>query len=109
MHFFNNTSLDDFIDKDVHVILTSNTAVCDTLPLCHTFLHEDKLYIDLIPQLHRKHVVEVPEDAALSKNDEDLSMGRFGIIIKEATAAGRTIRMLLEQKRQMEKEQKGRM
>jgi hypothetical protein len=103
MDFFNGTTLEDFIDKDVHVILTSNTNACDTLPLCYAFIHEGKLCIDLIPQLNRKYVVEVPDDSILSKNDEELSMGRYGIVIREGTVAGRIIRSMLEQKRKMEK------
>jgi hypothetical protein len=62
MQFFNGTKLDDFIGSNVHVILTSNSSVCETLPLCHAFLYDGKLWVDLIPQLDRKYVVEIPDD-----------------------------------------------
>ena len=106
MQFFNGTKFEDFIDKDVHVIVTSDSNVCDTLPLCHAFLQHGKLFIDLIPQLNRKYVVEVPENSGFSKNDEELSMGRYGIIIRADSHAGILIRDLLEQKRRYQQGQK---
>ena len=47
MQFFNDTKFEDFIDKDVHVIVTSDSDVCDTLPLCHTFLREGSRLRDM--------------------------------------------------------------
>ena len=106
MEFFNGTKFEDFIDKDVHVILTSKSNVCETLPLCHAFLLDGKLCIDLIPQLCKKYVVEVPENSGFSKNDEELSMGRYAIVIRAETRAGTHIRDLLEQKRRYQEGKK---
>jgi hypothetical protein len=106
MQFFNGTKFEDFIDKDVHVILTSDSEVCDTLPFCHAFLRDGKLCIDLIPQLNNKYVVEVPDDSAFSRNETELSMGRYGILIRSETRAGALILDLLEQKRRYQEGKK---
>jgi hypothetical protein len=106
MQFLNGTNLDDFINRDVQVILTSNSNVCDTLPLCRAFLRDGRLWIDLIPQLNQKYAVEVPDDSIFSKNEADLSMGRYGIIIRAETQSGLFIRDLLEQKRRYQEKTK---
>lgn len=99
MQFLNGTKFEDFIDKDVHVIVTSDANVLDTVPLCFAFLRDGKLCVDLIPQLNKKYVVEVPEDSLFSKNEEELSVGRYAIFIGVSTQAGSLILDLLEQKR----------
>jgi hypothetical protein len=106
MEFFNATKFEDFIDKDVHVILTSNSNVCDTLPLCHAFLRDGKLHLDLIPQLNKKYVVAVPDDSIFSRNDQELSMGRYAVVIRTESGSGAIIRDLLEQKKRHEAGQK---
>jgi hypothetical protein len=99
MQFLNGAKIEDFIDKDVHVIVTANSDACETLPLCRACILGDRMCIDLIPQLNRKYVVEVPDDALFSRNEDELSVGRYGILIPATSRAGMLILDLIEQKR----------
>jgi hypothetical protein len=102
MQFFNGAKLKDFLDTDVHVIVTSDSAINETLPLCHSFVENERFLLDLMPQLAKKYVVEIPEDVAFSKNESELSMGRYGIIIPQSSAAGLVITDMIATKRRLE-------
>lgn len=105
MEFYQGTTLDDFVDKTVDLILTAkpgsnNVSIVET---CETFLIDEELHVDPIPRLQRRYAFKIPESAIFSKNEKELSLGRWGIIIQRDTEAGILLQTLLDAKENLGK------
>lgn len=68
-------------DADVDVFLVYGDDEVTSLPLCRTFLRRGRLWMDCAPELKRKYTVPVPEDVLVSRNEECLATGRFGVFV----------------------------
>lgn len=101
MQFFNSSKIEDFVDQEVLVAITSNTQNIETIT-GKAFLLENKLFIDVIPQLNRKYVVEVPDSSVFSFNEMMVTIPRCGIVIQRETNAGQFILNIIEQKRHLQ-------
>lgn len=101
LSFFNDTNIDDIIDKDVDVYLKAAPGEdhITSATLCRTFVKDGRLWIDSMPTLDRRYIAEVPRDAIISRNDVELSVGRFGVFIDATSEAGRLLYRLIEAKK----------
>ncbi|MCE9561860.1 MAG: hypothetical protein K8U57_07385 [Planctomycetes bacterium] len=98
MEFFNGSTLEAITDKDVDIYLRTNSPTIEALLMCRTFQRDGKLWVDFIPKLNHKYAAEIPEDAVVGRNEEELSVGRYGIFIRKDTPAGKLALALLEAK-----------
>ncbi len=97
MQFLHDTTLAEVANKKIGIILRSNAEILDTIS-AHTFLSEDRLFIDCIPEFHRKYVVAVPGDAIVSRALTPSPPWEFAIFIHPNSEAGRFVKSLLEAK-----------
>ena len=100
MEFFNDVVLEDFVDKTVDLYLTAkpNTAVIESIEMCETFMVDGELHVDPIPKLDKKYAFKVPDTARFSKNEEELSIGRWAIIIQRQSSEGKFLESMIKSK-----------
>lgn len=91
MKFFNGMTLEAIVDKEVDVYVTNETETCQHFSFCQTYLENGTLWLDCMPAIKRKYVVQVPNEAAVSRNDDALEVGRYAIFLPERTAAAKYI------------------
>jgi hypothetical protein len=99
MKFLNNTSLDDIIDNEVTVMLSTlpGQSEADVAEFCLVFFKDGTLHIDF-SRLHRgRFVSPLPEESIVSRNEEELSMGRYLVVIPRYSPAGTLLSQLLSQ------------
>ena len=89
-------------DADVDVFLVYGDDDVSSLPLCRTFLLSGRLWIDCAPALNRKFAAPVPDDVLISRNEDCLTVGRYGVFVPLCCRLGRLVADLVhltEQKR----------
>lgn len=96
MRFFNHTTLTDVTDADVDVFLVYEGDEVSSLPLCKTFLRSGRLWMDCAPKLKRKYTAPVPDDVLISRNEECLTMGRYGVFVPAWSRLGRLVAELID-------------
>jgi hypothetical protein len=102
MEFFNNTQIEDITDKSVDGFLrTDDPTMIESVPMCETFTLDGQLWIDFMPQLNRKYVAPIPDDAMVSRNEVDLAIGRYAIFLHARSPAGSMLKQLLEAKQKL--------
>lgn len=100
MQFFNGVTLEDIKNKTVDVFLRTDTGTITSAVLCQTFVHDGCLWIDFIPHLHHKYTAPLPDDAVISRNEAELSVGRFGIFVLPTSSAGQLLKSLIDAKQE---------
>ena len=95
MQFFNNTTLEDIVDRDIDVFLKSSGSMISSLPMCKTFLLENELWIDCVPPLNRKYTAIIPQTAIISRNEQSLDTGRFAVFVDQTTQLGQLVASLM--------------
>ena len=103
MQFFGGMSLDQLIDKDVDVCIRTSEPTGEMVELCRTFERDGQVWVDLIPKLNRKYVMPLPDDAIVSRNEADLSYGRYGVFISPASKQGQFVKSLIDAKKSLGK------
>jgi hypothetical protein len=96
MQFCNQTTLADVTDADIDVFLLSGGNEVRSLPLCRTFLLGGRLWIDCAPELNRKYTAPAPENAFISRNEECLAIGRYGVFVSAESILGALAAELLD-------------
>lgn len=96
MRFFNKTTLADVIDANVDVFLLSDDNEARSLALCETFLLHGRLWVDCVPSLNRKYTAPVPEDVLISRNEDCLALGRYGVFVPMGSMLGNLVADLLD-------------
>ena len=114
MEFFHGATLEDIIDSDVHLVLSVPEGADDdgdviSAPLCQTFMKDGELWVDCDPERSRTNVAPVPLSARVTRQDKDLAIGRFCIMVDPSTELGLLIQRNFEaQQRADLKRRKGR-
>jgi hypothetical protein len=96
LRFFNNTTLTDVTDANIDVFLLNGENVVSSLPLCRTFLLSGRLWIDWVPELDRRYTAPVPDDVLISRNENCLAFGRFGVFVLVGSELGDLVANLLD-------------
>jgi hypothetical protein len=96
VRFFNKTTLADVTDANIDVFLLNGDNEVSSLPLCRTFLHGGRLWIDCAPSLDRKYSAPVPEDVLISRNEDCLVLGRYGVFVPVGSELGNMVADLLD-------------
>lgn len=96
MRFFNKTTLADVTDADVDVFLLNGDNWVRSIPLCKTFVLSGRLWIDCAPELNRKYTAPVPDDVLISRNEDCLAIGRYGVIVPAGSELGKLVLDLLD-------------
>lgn len=88
MEFCNGTTLRDILDNPVMVVVDAGDGQrMNAIEFCEVFEDDGELFIDFIPQLARQQVAPMPDDAIVSRNDVELSVGRYGLVLPEGSLA----------------------
>ncbi|HJT35405.1 MAG TPA: hypothetical protein VJ783_25490 [Pirellulales bacterium] len=96
MRFFNKTTLADVTDANIDVFLINDENEVSTLPLCRTFLLRGRLWIDCAPELARRYTAPVPDDVLISRNEDCLALGRFGVFVPGGSELGNLVADLVD-------------
>jgi hypothetical protein len=96
MRFFNRTELADVTDVNIDIFLLRGGNEVHWLPLCRTFLLSGRLWIDCAPELDRKYTAPVPEDVLISRNEDCLAIGRYGVFVSAGSKLGTLAADLLD-------------
>ena len=96
MRFFNQTTLADVTDVNIDIFLLSGGNDVRSLPLCRTFLLGGRLWIDCAPELNRKYTAPVPENVLISRNEDCLAIGRYGVFVPTGSKLGTLAADLLD-------------
>jgi hypothetical protein len=96
VRFFNKTTLADVTDANVDVFLLNGDNRVRSIPLCKTFVLSGRLWIDCAPELNRKYTAPVPQDVLISRNEDCLSLGRYGVFVPAGSELGKLVRDLLD-------------
>ena len=96
MRFFNKTTFSDVTDANIDVFLVNADNVVSSLPLCRTFLLDGRLWIDCAPELDRRYTAPVPDDVLISRNENCLAFGRFGVFVPVGSELGNLVANLLD-------------
>jgi hypothetical protein len=96
VRFFNKTTLVDVTDADIDVFLVHDENEVSSLPLCRTFLLGGRLWIDCAPELNRKYTAPVPDNVLISRNENCLAFGRFGVFVPVGSELGNLVADLLD-------------
>jgi hypothetical protein len=96
VRFFNKTTLADVTDANIDVFLLNGDNEVSSLPLCRTFLLDDRLWIDCAPSLDRKYSAPVPDDVLISRNEDCLVLGRYGVFVPVGSELGNLVADLLD-------------
>jgi hypothetical protein len=96
MRFFNKTTLADVTDADIDVFLLNGENEVRSLPLCRTFFLRGRLWIDCAPELDRRYTAPVPDDGPISRNENCLAFGRFGVFVPVGSELGNLVADLLD-------------
>jgi hypothetical protein len=91
MLFLNGTSLDDIITNGADVFATTPSGTAVQRPMCSIFMKDGIPWIDFLPHLNRKYSLPIPDEAIISRNDKELSVGRYAIFVTSDTAVGQSI------------------
>ena len=91
IRFFNQTTLSDVTDADIDVFLIYGDDEVSSLPLCRTFSRNGQLWIDCAPSLHRRYAAPVPDDVLISRNEDCLTTGRYGVFVPVWSRLGRLV------------------
>lgn len=83
-------------DADVDVFLVYGDDEVCSLPLCRTFVARGRLWMDCAPAMDRKYVAPVPDDVLVSRNEECLTMGRYGVFVPVSSRLGRLVAELVD-------------
>ena len=98
MEFFNGTSLEDIVGKSIDVYLKSDSDVIDSILFCDLFLRDGIPTIDFLPKFKREYTAPLPSDSVVSRNEVELSVGRYAVFISHLSEAGRLATGLLQAK-----------
>ncbi len=96
MRFFNKTTLADVTDANIDVFLLNGENEVSTLPLCRTFSLSGRLWIDCLPALNRRYTAPMPDDVLISRNEDCLAFGRFGVFVPVGSELGNLVADLLD-------------
>lgn len=96
MRFFNKTTLADVTDANIDIFLLIGDNEVNTLPLCRTFMLCGQLWIDCAPELDRRYAAPVPDNVLISRNEDCLAFGRFGVFVPVGSQLGNLVADLLE-------------
>ncbi len=96
MRFFNKTTLADVTNANIDVFLVNADDVVSSLPLCRTFLLGGRLWIDCAPESDRRYTAPVPDDVLISRNENSLAFGRFGVFVPVGSQLGNLVAGLLD-------------
>ena len=96
MRFFNKTTLDDVTDANIDVFLLNGDNEVSSLPLCRTFMLSGRLWIDCAPELDRRYTAPVPDNVLISRNENCLAFGRFGVFVPVGSELGNLVANLLD-------------
>jgi hypothetical protein len=96
MRFFNHTTLADVTDVNIDIFMLSGGNEVRSLPLCRTFLLGGRLWIDCAPELNRKYTAPVPENVLISRNEDCLAIGRYGVFVPTGSKLGDLAAELLD-------------
>ena len=96
MRFFHKTTLADVTNANVDVFLLNGDNRVRSIPLCETFLLSGQLWIDCAPELNRKYTAPVPDDVLISRNEDCLALGRYGLIVPAGSELGKLVHDLLD-------------
>jgi hypothetical protein len=96
VRFFNETTLADVTDANIDVFLLNGESEVSSLPLCRTFLLGGRLWIDCAPELDRRYTAPMPEDVLISRNENCLVFGRFGVFVPVGSELGNLVADLLD-------------
>jgi len=96
MRFFNHTTLADVTDVNIDIFMLSGGNEVRSLPLCRTFLLGGRLWIDCAPELNRKYTAPVPENVLISRNEDCLAIGRYGVFVPTGSKLGALAAELLD-------------
>jgi hypothetical protein len=88
--------LADVTDADIDVFLVYGDDEVSSLPLCRTFVRSGRLWMDCAPLLHRRYAAPVPDDVLISRNEECLTTGRYGVFVPVWSRLGRLVADLVD-------------
>jgi hypothetical protein len=104
MIFQNQTKPEDFDGKEVDVFLVPGVdGKLQAINFCKVILDTGDLYLQF-----EKFRLKVPDDSILSRNEVNLEVGRYGILIRSNTDTGRALLDFVEQKKAYEQTKGGR-
>jgi hypothetical protein len=83
MEFLEGTSFEEAANKQVLVIILGLDQI-----VARTFINDGELWVDLVPRFNRKYIAPVPEDAVISRNDENPDAPAIGIFITPTSELG---------------------
>lgn len=92
MQFFHNTTLDMLLKDGADVVaVDSNGTTCTQVPMCRIFLNNGQPFIDFNHATPGVQIAPIPPDAVVSRNEQELSVGRFVVVVGSHTDVGRMI------------------
>lgn len=96
VEFFNGTTLEDVINKEVDVFLKGAPPTITAKLFCRTFVRRGRLWLDLLPEIGGKYIAPLPDDAIISRNETELDIGRYAIFLGPTSTAGQMLKSLIE-------------
>lgn len=78
-------------NADIDLFLVYGDDDVSSLPLCRTFLRSGQLWVDCAPALNRRFAAPVPDDVLISRNEDCLAIGRYGVFVPVWSRLGRMV------------------
>lgn len=78
-------------DADVDLFLVYGDEEVSSLPLCRTFLSRGRLWVDCAPALDRRFAAPFPDNVLVSRNEDCLTTGRYGVFVPLRSRLGRLV------------------
>ena len=78
-------------DADVDLFLVYGDEEVSSLPLCRTFLRRGRLWVDCAPALDRRFAAPLPDNVLVSRNEDCLTTGRYGVFVPLRSRLGRLV------------------
>ena len=83
-------------DADVDLFLVYGDEEVSSLPLCRTFVRRGRLWVDCAPTLDHRYAAPLPDDVLISRNEDCLAMGRYGVFVPLWSRLGRLVADLVD-------------
>ena len=99
LNFFGGATLERITNQTIDVMISTSPTEMTSAELCKSFVKDGRLWIDMIPGLNRKYVAPMPRDAIIGRNESELSVGRFVVVISRSSEAGILLLQILETKK----------
>ena len=97
MRFFNGTQLSDIMDNEVTVLLMAEPGSneMEGVEFCRVFSNNGTPTIDFMKDGQGLHVAPIPDAAIVSRNETELAMSRYAVIIPRDSEAGKMAARLM--------------